>query len=159
MSEKSANQAQVKRNPFTAEQDEMLKEFVRSSTGKPKWRIIAQKIGKESRSCRERYKNYLDPALSNAKWTPEEDEKLKNLVNENGKHWASFRSYFPGRSSNDIKNRYNCHINKIRKSKKASTSDNTPPIPSNITEANTLNTLPIFDDEIYNTFFGEFHSD
>ena len=61
---------------------------------------------------------YIDPSIINNKWTEEEDERLKKLVEQQGKHWALFKQFFPGRSDNNIKNRYNYHIVPIRGTKK-----------------------------------------
>ena len=114
-----ATEIQKKRQLFTSEQDNMIKDFVANSIGrKPNWKSIAAKIGKTPRQCRERYRMYLSPNLTNKAWTEEEDELLRRLVEREGKRWASFKSFFPGRSDNCIKNRYNYHIEPIRGQKK-----------------------------------------
>ncbi|EAX95802.1 Myb-like DNA-binding domain containing protein [Trichomonas vaginalis G3] len=106
-----------KRMMFTKEEDDMIKELVTEFEKKPNWKQIGEKLGRTARQCRERFKTYLAPNTKNTAWTPEEDELLKKLVHQFGNHWAQFRVYFPGKSDNNIKNRYNFHIQPIRKSK------------------------------------------
>lgn len=106
-----------KRTMFTKEQDRMLVNLVKTFNDKPNWKIIANKMGKSPKQCRERFRTYLAPGVTNPEWTPEEDERLRRLVAEIGKHWAQLREYFPGKSDNHIKNRYNFHIDPIRKHK------------------------------------------
>ena len=110
---------QKKRQPFTPEQDQFITNLVNQSNGKrPNWKLIAEHLGKTARQCRERYRMYLAPSLTNQVWTQEEDQLLLDLVKKNGKHWAKFKPYFPGRSDNNIKNRYNFHLVPIRGPKK-----------------------------------------
>lgn len=109
---------QKKRQMFTKEQDQLLINLVAASSEKPNWRNIAEAMGKTSKQCRERYRTYLAPNVSNTEWTEEEDERLRSLVQEIGKHWCKLREYFPGRSDGNIKNRYNFHIESYRKQKK-----------------------------------------
>ena len=111
---------QKKRQAFTPEQDQQVINYVNSCMGsKPDWKVIAPLVGKSARQCRERFRMYLSPVLdSNRQWTPEEDQRLMQLVKTYGKHWAKFKSYFPGRSDNNIKNRYNYHLVPIRGPKK-----------------------------------------
>ena len=103
---------------FTPEDDKKLRALVKNYTTKPNWNEICQHFeNKTARQCRERYNTYLRPEISQAEWTPEEDQLLREKVKEYGNHWAKLKQFFPGRSDNMIKNRYNFHINPIRKLK------------------------------------------
>ena len=72
------------------------------------WSKIALALGgRTSRQCRERYKNFLQPSLTNGPWTPEEDELLIRLYHQYGPNWvAMHRVHFPTRSNNNIKNHW-----------------------------------------------------
>ena len=41
-------------------------------------------------------------------WTPEEDERLINLVRQYGKKWSTFENLLQGRTAVSIRNRYKC---------------------------------------------------
>lgn len=71
------------------------------------WKEIGQLMHKTARQCRERYKNYLSPGISNGPWTVEEDALLREKVESVGCHWAKMVKHFPGRSHVNLKNRWN----------------------------------------------------
>jgi hypothetical protein len=98
------------RRLFTAAEDAQLLRIVDANHGQP-WEVIASQMsGRTARQCRERYTNYLAPALRVADWTPAEDALLLEKVNELGSAWAVIRIHFNGRSENDIKNRWYSHL-------------------------------------------------
>lgn len=96
---------------WTAEEDEWLKTLV-GSIG-PKWADVAQQLpGRVAKQCRERYKNHLDPTLRKKEpWTEAEDATLLDLKDgpdgDFSTGWARICDHLPGRSYNDVKNRYN----------------------------------------------------
>jgi hypothetical protein len=95
------------RHPFTEAEDGHLRRLV-SELGDNDWIAIAGQIeGRTPRQCKERWTHYLSPAIVHDKWSGEEDELLKDLVNQHGKTWKAFESLFPGRIDISIKNRYN----------------------------------------------------
>lgn len=94
------------RSHFSKEEDEKIKELVKTF-GKKNWSVIALFMkGRSAKQCRDRYCNYLIPGYFNGEWSKEEDELLLKLYNENGSKWSLIQSYFPKRSSNSIKNRW-----------------------------------------------------
>ena len=99
------------RQKFTEEEDAKLIALVKLY-GAHQWNIIAQSIpNRTGRQCRDRYVNYLVNTLSNGPWTPEEDKFLVEKVIEIGSHWSALMKFFPGRSANNIKNRwYSYHV-------------------------------------------------
>ena len=124
---------QGKKRYFTCTEDEMLLLLVKIM-GEKKWKEIAKVIPEKSvRQCRERYKTYLKPGINHNDWTKEEDAKLEKLVTEIGPKWAILTNYFPGRTDNALKNRYNVHLNKADRS-----------IAMNSTEANESESV-VFD--------------
>ena len=94
------------RHLFTPEEDEMLREAVKSD-GCSKWEKIAHKIpNKTARQCRDRWVNYLAPGNIKKEWTSEEDELLIQKIHELGTHWSQISKFFEGRSEAHVKNRW-----------------------------------------------------
>eukprot|EP00884_Botryococcus_braunii_P016984 jgi/Botrbrau1/396/Bobra.110_2s0050.2 len=76
--------------------------------GARQWsRIAAELPGRIGKQCRERWHNHLDPSIKHSEWTAEEDEILIERHNEFGNSWALLATYLPGRTDNNIKNRWN----------------------------------------------------
>lgn len=72
------------------------------------WDTIADKFSdKSSSQISNRWKNKLDPTLKKSKWTDEEDLVLKTLVLEFGYQWENLAKYLKGRSTVEIKKRFN----------------------------------------------------
>ena len=55
---------------------------------------------------------HLAPHLNKADWSPEEDQRIIEAVEHDGTAWAKLVQYFPGRTDNGIKNRWNTLIRK-----------------------------------------------
>jgi hypothetical protein len=91
---------------FTAEEDAQLKILV-TQYGSTDWEWIARLMsGRNGRQCRERWNNYIDPALNTNLWTLGEDLILTQKYEELGPQWRKIASSLPGRSRNRIKNRW-----------------------------------------------------
>jgi hypothetical protein len=83
---------------FTPEEDEKLKQLV-AIHGENEWATIAHEMGnRNSRQCRERWRNYMNPRLSNESWTPESDKILMERYAAIGPHWNMIAQAFPNRS-------------------------------------------------------------
>lgn len=54
--------------------------------------------GRNSKQCRERWINYLDPKNLRTRFSQEEDEKLLSLHAQLGNRWAQISRQLPGRS-------------------------------------------------------------
>ena len=61
--------------------------------------------------------NYLRPEIRKDEWTLDEDLLLVNLLNNNGKDWKMIEEHFPGRTQNQIKNRYFGRLKKLHEKK------------------------------------------
>jgi hypothetical protein len=94
------------KHKFTAEEDARLAAIV-ARQGESNWkRIAAQLGGRNCRQCRERWKNYLDPNLSKAPWTVQEDALLLAMYREHGSRWTVIAKEFPARTDVNCKNRW-----------------------------------------------------
>lgn len=121
-----------KRKKFTAEEDDKLRELVKE-VGLGKWEKIASLLpGRSGRQCRDRYRNYLSPGFFNGQWTQEEDDLLASKYFELGPHWSQIVKYFPNRSANSLKNRWNYFVcrqfqeNDTKKQHKSILDENDP---------------------------------
>lgn len=102
----------VCRRKFTDEEDNVLKSAV-NIFGTSSWKIVASLVpGRSPRQCRDRYTNYLAPGLVHLEWSDEEDKLLFDKYLVYGPKWTKIRQYFPSRSANDIKNRYNYTVSR-----------------------------------------------
>ena len=91
---------------FTPEEDEKLKNLVKTY-GTNDWKTISSLIPNRSqRQCRERWKNYLSPDVSNAPWTSEEDQLLEEKYKELGSQWSRISKFFNARTDIHVKNRW-----------------------------------------------------
>lgn len=98
------------RKKFDEKEDMKLKKLV-EQYGIKKWDIIAKYMpGRSSRQCRDRYRNYLVPGFFNGQWTDEEDKLLFEKHNEMGHQWSKMSKFFPRRSANALKNRWNYFV-------------------------------------------------
>ncbi|OHT17131.1 Myb-like DNA-binding domain containing protein [Tritrichomonas foetus] len=96
----------VSRHKFSPEEDQKLKDLV-AELGESNWNEVSARLGTRTpRQCRERFRNYLSPNLSNDPWTVEDDEKLKAMYVEYGPKWALIATFFPSRSDVNIKNHW-----------------------------------------------------
>lgn len=93
------------RKKFTEAEDRKLIALV-SQYGAKRWNRIAKEMdGRSGRQCRDRFQNYLNPAIYIREWTPQEDERLIEKIKEVGPRFKTLSKFFPGRSHNDVMNR------------------------------------------------------
>jgi len=103
------------RHPFTAEEDELLKQKV-SQFGTNAWHDIETQIpGRSARQCRERWNHYLSPEVENGPWTPEDDQLLLSYYHNRGPKWTVIAKQFNKRTANSIKNRIKVHLRRQRR--------------------------------------------
>jgi len=106
------------RGSWTEAEDKRLAELV-NLYGPKKWStaIAPHLPGRLGKQCRERWHNKLNPQLRGGKWTDEETELLFKLHKQHGNKWTTISKELPGRSDNDVKNRY---YSQVRRKKNAS---------------------------------------
>lgn len=138
----SKKQTSMIRRKFTQEEDAKLCQLV-NQYGAKKWDQIAKMMpGRTGRQCRDRYRNYLIPGFFNGQWSQEEDELLHEKFNQMGRQWARMMQFFPGRSANSLKNRWNyfvCRLNQEKKNDETSNNNKNNGIVNNKNETNINN--------------------
>jgi hypothetical protein len=94
------------KHKFSPEEDEQLTKIVEKYAASH-WKMVAAELGtRNSRQCRERWKNYLDPSLTKDPWSPQEDELLMDLYHTHGSQWALIAKSFHSRTDVSCKNRW-----------------------------------------------------
>lgn len=97
---------------WSQQEDETLIKHV-SKNGTKKWKQIAIELKtKTAQQCRDHYFNVLDPNISNALWTDEEERILLSKYEQFGNHWTQIKKFLPGRTTNMIKNNLNLLLKK-----------------------------------------------
>ena len=138
----------TKRQLFTNEEDKLIKELV-NKIGED-WDSISKKLPKRTaKQIHDRYSNYLRDGLINEPWSPHEDKILIRMYTNLGPKWSKMMKYLPGRSGNDIKNRWHKHLikkveikcKKTKNSTNKSEDDNIISINSEINPSNSTNIL------------------
>lgn len=105
-----------KHKKWTKEEDSKLLKMV-VIFGAKDWRNLSKHMeGRNSRQCRERWQNYLNPNLNFNNWTLEEDKLLLEMREKHGPKWKLISKYFTNRTDAMIKNRYNA-LERIGKKK------------------------------------------
>lgn len=91
---------------WTTDEDEILLQLVHQH-GARRWGSIACHLeGRTEHSCRLRWLNHLNPMVNRNPLDENEEEKLFRLQRIYGNKWAVMTRYFPGRTDNQLKNRF-----------------------------------------------------
>lgn len=95
-----------KKSKWTPDEDTLLRNLVKKE-GTNNWSLIAESIpGRTGKQCRERWLNQLRPDLTKNNWTPHEDSILIHQQRIYGNMWTKIAQFLPGRSPNNVKNRW-----------------------------------------------------
>jgi hypothetical protein len=93
---------------FSGEEDQELLRLVKTY-GTGAWAVVAQCMAsRNTRQCRDRYNNYLNPTLCHREWSREEDELLMDKIRELGPKWHTIARHFQNRADIALRNR--CHV-------------------------------------------------
>ncbi|TYH34448.1 hypothetical protein ES332_D13G129300v1 [Gossypium tomentosum] len=111
---------------WTEEEDYLLKKCI-ERYGEGKWHRIPVLAGLKMcrKSCRLRWLNYLRPNIKRGSFAAEEVNLIINLHSLLGNRWSLIAGRLPGRTANDVKNYWNCHLSKKLNSAPQSEDDQT----------------------------------
>lgn len=71
------------------------------------WSSISSRMpGRSGKQCRERWNYCLRPNIKKGLWSQDEDQLLDRLQSQMGNKWSTIAASIPGRTDNDVKNRW-----------------------------------------------------
>jgi hypothetical protein len=102
------------RKSWTHEEDEILKQIIENN-GPKHWSAIAVELNelahgglplRKGKQCRERWLGHLNPSIQKREWSEYEDVVLVTKQAMLGNKWSEISKFLPGRTENQIKNRW-----------------------------------------------------
>lgn len=105
------------------EEDKLLTELI-NVKGQKAWASIARELNnkihnrlpiRQGKQCRERWSNHLNPGLKKGSWSDKEDIFLLKSQRDIGNRWSEIARGLPGRTENQVKNRWKSLIFKAEK--------------------------------------------
>ncbi|GJX00205.1 transcription factor MYB62-like protein [Tanacetum coccineum] len=110
---KEGNFDEIRRGPWTLDEDNLLIRYV-NSHGEGRWNSLAKFSGlnRTGKSCRLRWLNYLKPDIKRGNLTPQEQLLILELHSKWGNRWSKIARHMPGRTDNEIKNYWRTRVQK-----------------------------------------------
>jgi hypothetical protein len=101
-----APKKRLQRQVFSVEEDATLGRLIQQY-GFNDFKLLASYMpGRTPRQLRERYRNYLSPAVHHGPWSRGEDAQLIRRYSDFGSKWSKISAFLPFRSEVDVKNRW-----------------------------------------------------
>eukprot|EP01031_Cornospumella_fuschlensis_P031291 gene31291-37819_t len=99
------------RRRWTAAEDAQLRHAI-ETLGEGNWVTISKELpGRTSQQCLHRWTYTLNPVIKKGLWSPEEDRRLIELVNELGTEWTDIARLMGGRTGGQCLTRWRSHLN------------------------------------------------
>ncbi|PIN15552.1 hypothetical protein CDL12_11795 [Handroanthus impetiginosus] len=113
---KEETNIRVRRGAWSFEEDSILINYI-AIHGEGQWSHLARNAGlnRTGRSCRMRWKNYLQPNIRRGNFTPEEQVRILELHCHYGNRWSKIAQHLPKRTDNEIKNYWRTRVRKQAK--------------------------------------------
>lgn len=101
-----APKKKLQRKVFSVEEDAALGRLIQQY-GCGDFKLLASHMpGRTPRQLRERFRNYLSPAVHHGPWSRWEDAQLIMRYSDFGPKWSKICAFLPFRSEVDVKNRW-----------------------------------------------------
>lgn len=114
----------VKKGKWSADEDRRLALLVDNYGDQEAWKHICLELGeRNTKQCRERWNNHLDPSLRHGDWSPEEDRIIETMRN-GGSGWAEIAKHLHGRTDNKVKIRYHSIVRRKLREQNAESQTN-----------------------------------
>jgi hypothetical protein len=102
------------RKVFSQCEDDQLAALV-AQFGTSSWGTVAKYMRtRTARQCRDRWNHYISPTVNLNPWTAAEDKLLFAKYHEIGGRWSVLCQFFSSRTLNNVKNRWNSLMRKLR---------------------------------------------
>ena len=117
------NEKSLNRHSWLPEEDEILARLT-LSRGPKAWASIARDLNmtvhrgasvRQGKQCRERWYNHLNPDLKKGQWSQEEELFIIQKQLEIGNKWSEISRGLPGRTENQVKNKWKSMYKKAQK--------------------------------------------